>query len=473
MAEQIEVFSPDLGEWAKRELLYPQLEDLLVDGALRIPGRFANKEEGFEAIWRLIKTQMSLIRDGRSQTIEALGTGSGRSGAQVQELLEAVSDWPGLIHGLRFRESDRGSLSIDGSTFVLKTAQATAYGPAVFAAASPAYPKEVQEVLAAHDLPQGSCRAQDAAVDSAVHLVEVHPKVSLCLATATLPEGSQWDYTDSGPYPEEISGQAKRALEDTAGAEYRVKTSMILKEQILDPFVANRDRLRGRREKGDPIESGWIGHGPKGAVQRFLGGELDTLRYLEDAGFAPFLDLPRTLLPGPADGSPSTCTFLIGGEVIPAVLLTWAAQTAFGSKAPRPRLKDSFRLVNRVSLELAGCDPDLVEYAYALARVGKDGSRKRRRILLLVRNDGGSLSAWGIPRAEPKDDLDPILREAVIQGEAHIERMRPSGGYQQTLERLQPAGLQTMGVKVPHHRTRREHLILAADILLQRALLHL
>lgn len=473
MADQIAVFSPDAGEWAKRWLFYPQLDELLADGDLTIPSRFSGREEGFEALWQVVETQMRLIREGRSQTIEALGTGSGRSGAQVHELLEAISDWPALVHGLRFRNSDRGRLSIADGTFVLKTAQTTAYGPTVFAAASPAYPKDVHEILVACDLPHGSTRTQDAAVDSALQLVETHPQVAFCLATATLPEGSQWDHTDTGPYPEEIRDEVKRALEDTAGAEYMVKTSEILREQVLGPFVSNRDRLGGRLDSGNPIESGWIGYGAKGFQQRFLGGELDTLRDLEKAGFSPFLDLPRTLLPGPPAGSPSDCTFLIGGEMIPAQLLTWAAQTAFGSKPPRPQLRDSFRLVDRVALEMAGCDPEFVEYAYAVARVGKTGSRKRRRILLLVRNDGGSLSAWGIPGAEPKDDLDPILREAVARGEAHIARMRPDGGFQQTMERLQAAGLQTMGLKVPHHRMRRENLILAADLLLQRAMLHL
>lgn len=473
MADQIAVLSPDAGEWAKRQLLYPQLEELLVDGSFSIPNRFSSKEDCFEALWRIFAAQMRLIRDGKAQTITELGVASGRSGALVQELLASISDWPALVHGLRFRHSDRGSLSVSDSTFVLKTAQAKAFGPTVFAAASPAFPKAVQEVLGANHLWCGSTRSQDDAVDSALHLVEVHPQVSLCLATAPLPEGSQWDYTDSGPYPSELREQIQEVLEDTAGAEYKVKIAEIIREHILEPFVANRDRHCKKRDAGLAIESGWVEHGLKGSRHRFLGGELDMLRDLQRAGFLPFLDLPRTLLPGPPHGPPIDCTFLIDKQEIPAVLLTWTAQTAFGSKPPSRQLKDAFRLVSRISLEMAGCDPDRVEYAYALAKVGKSGSRQRRRILLLVRNDGGSLSAWGIPGAEPKDDLDPVLRRAVQQGEGHIARMRPSGGFQQTIERLQAAGLQTMGVKVPHHRFRRESLILGADLLLQRALLHL
>lgn len=471
MTIQTALLSPEGRAWARHQLLEPQLEDLLLAEKLQIPSRFGSRGEAFEAIWKVFEEQMHLLQAGKPQRITGLADATGRSGAQVQELLAAVLDWPALVHGLRFRESDRGQLSMDGSALVVKTAPAPAYGPSVFGACSPAHPKEVCEVLASHALPVGSQRTQDKAIDSSAYLVEVNPRVSLGLASAVLPEGSQWDHTEAERYPLEIQEEVRKALIIAAGGKFKVKTGEILRKEIFAPFLASRARYAV--DSADLlVESGWIACGPKGSRYRFLGGELDMIRFLQKNGCAPFLDLPRNLFPGPLKGQPLDCTFLLpDGREIAGMYLTWAAQVAFGVRAPNRKLKDVFRLVDDTTLQMTGADPDAVEYAFAVATVGKSESRKRMSTGLLVRNDGGTLSGWGVPGFDPHDNVQ--LRQAIVQAEGHIERMRPSGGFQRTVERLQAAGLQTMGVKLPQHRKCRENLILGADILLQRALLHL
>jgi hypothetical protein len=456
----------------KRFLLNPELEDFHASGDLRIPSRFSSKEEAFDAIGSLFDAQISFLQRQQRQTINALAEETERSGPQVQELLEAICDWPAFASGLRFRESNCGRLALDESAFVVKTAPALAYGPNVFGACSPAYQKEIKGVLELHGLPTGSRRDNDKATDSTVYLVEANPKADFALAAAVLPEGTQWDHTDPERYPVEIQSEIRAALIATAGGTYEVSTNEILRKDIFGPFLTSRTRHGCESENRLPVESGWIGYGLKGASYRFLGGELKLISYLQKNGFVPFLDLPRNFLPGFPKAPPLDCTFkLPDGREIRGTLLTWAAKVAFGILRPSRRVNDVFQLVEEATVEMAGADPGSVEYAVASAKVGKHESLKRLGIGLLVRNDGGVLSGWGIPKFEPDNDWQ--LRSAIEQAESHVARMRPDGGFQRTVERLQNAGLQTMGVKVPQHRKRREGLILGADVLLQRMLLHI
>jgi hypothetical protein len=450
--------------------LRPQLIDLASSQAFNVPSRFDSLEEAIEALAELFEAQLLLLGQGSRQTMDGLAAATNRSGAQVHELLAAVEDWEALVYGLRFRPSDRGSVGLDKSVLIIKTAPWQAKGPNVFPACSPAYPKEISEVLADHGLCTGSTRSNDDATDSALYLIESNPLFCLALGSVGLPEGTQWDHENTERYPAEISEEIEEVLQIIAGSEYETRTSKILETDVIGQFVANRARHRPEDRRTLRVESGCVCSSMEGESRRFLGGELDMVRFLQKSGLLPFLDLPHSLVPGPMLAESLDCTFKVDdGRIIAGDLLTWSAKSTFGICNPPPNAKDVFVLVKKAILQMAGADPEAVEYAVARARVGKKDARKRLGVGLLVRNDGGALSGWGIPGFDCNDDQQ--VRQAIAYAEQNAARMRPDGAVQETIERLQDAGLQRTGVKLADHRHRREGLIRAADVLRIRALL--
>jgi len=462
------ILTPDGRDWARSKLLVPLLEDQVSLGKLRIPPRFDSAEEGIDALAWLFDEQMMLIEKGENQNLQYLAEATDRSRPQVEELLAAITDWRAVVHGLRLRPSNRGSIGLEDSVFVLKTAHWIASGPGVFAACSPAYPPLVKEVLERYAHDTGSRRQNDPAPDSELFLVECNPKFTEAWDAAPLPEGTQWDHEDER-YAEEVREDVREALEATAGADYTVSTPKIAREEIVHPFVSSL-LAHGVKPKDLPVESGSISYGRD--MNRCLGGELETLIYLQRNGFSPFLDIPHTLLPGLVKGPELECFFEFSGSkrLLPGAMLSWAAGEAFGGpRLPSPH-KSVFRRVERGLLEMSGADPEAVGYAVAKARVGKQDAVRRLRIGMLVRNEAGVLKAWGIPRMDCADDLQ--VRQAIERAERNVARMNPaSGEVQRTFERLQDAGLQRTGSKKFEIRQRREKFLLAAAMLRTRILL--
>lgn len=453
--------------WVRSTLLLPLLRDLRSQGKLHVPPRFPSEEEGFDALARLFDEQMILIEKEDHQTIRRLAQLTNLTPGQVEELLASVKDWSALIYGARLRSSNRGSIGMDASVFVLKTAHWKASGPGVFAACSPAYPRLVKEVLERYALDTGSRRPQDPAYDSALVLIECNPEFNVILAVAALPEGTQWDENDER-YPVEVRDEVRTALEATAGADYTVSTPKIVREAVLGPFVAGL-KAHGRKEKGMPMESGCITYAKDS--NRYLGGELDMIRDLRKCGFESFLDIPHDVLPGRGRKSDSGCMFKFpnSGELYPASLLTWTARNAFGGhRLPSP-YTPVFRVIDKGMLEMASADPNAVDYAIAQAGVGKADAPRRLRMGLLVRNEAGVLTGWGIPRLDCSDDWK--VRQAIEQAERNILRMRPEGEVQQAINGLQAVGLQRTGAKKLATRVRRESFLLAASIFRSRALI--
>ena len=462
------ILTPDGKDWARSNLLVPLLENLRSEGQLKIPPRFARAEEGIEALAWLFDEQMMLIEKGRNQTIDQLADAIDRPRAQVEELLAGVGDWDAIVHGLRLRRSNRGSIGLEDSVFVLKTAHRHASGPGVFAASSRAYPILVKEKLEKYGHDTGSRRPHDRARDSALVLVECNPMFSAILGIAALPEGTQWDH-EAERYAPEVQTEVRVALEATAGADYTVSTPEIVREAVVDPFVSSLAE-HGHKPKDLPIESGCISYGDN--LNRYLGGELDVIVHLQRSGFNTFFDVPHTLIPGGVDGPQAECFFEFPGahDLLSGSLLHWAARVAFGGpRLPSPH-RPVFRRVDSGLLAMAGADPDAVGYAVAKARVGKSDAIRRLRVGVLVRNEAGSLKAWGVPRLDCDDDWQ--VRTAIERAERNVAMMHPrDGAVERTIERLQDAGLQRTGSKKFEIRRRREKFLLAAAMLRTRILL--
>jgi hypothetical protein len=478
MTIESSVLSWDGKRWVRDEVLLPELNALKSSGGFTPPARFNSDEDAIEALADLFDAQMILIETGKRQTMDALARATNSSGPQVQTLLAAVEDWDALAYGLRFRPSNRGAVGLDESVFVIKSEPWLSNGPSVFAACSPAFPKDVVGILEHYGVDTGSRRPQDSAFDSTVYLVECNPELGgLVLAVAPLPEGTQWDCRDEDRYPPELLGdegllEVKEALEATAGYEYEVSTSAILDASIFGPLrTAIADHDCSPRAPM-PIESGWISFGEEGNRHHFLGGELGVIHALRKAGFAPFFDVPRNLSAGFPGAAPLSCTFkLRDGRVMPGEFLFWAARSTFGMCPPPPDFKGVFRPVADATLEMAGADPANVEYASTNARIGKRDAPRRFRAGLLARNDAGTLTIWGVPGKEfGAGDDDVTLRTAIAQAEQSVLRMKPEGTVQATVERMQDAGLQRTGVKLFMQRRRREGFLCAADILRARAI---
>lgn len=462
------ILTPDGRDWARSKLAVPLLEDLRAQGLLQIPSRFVTAEEGIDAFAWLFDEQMMLIEKGRNQTIGQLAEAVDRPGPQVEELLAAVRDWDAVVHGMRLRPSDRGSIGLEDSVFVLKTAHRDASGPGVFAACSRAYLPLVKEVLARYEHDTGSRRPHDRARDSALVFVERNPKFTGLLGVAALPEGTQWDHEDER-YAPEVRNEVRAALEAIAGADYTVSTPKIVREAVIEPFVSSLTK-HGHKPKDLPIESGSISYGSN--LNRYLGGELDMIIHLQRSGFNTFFDVPHTLIPGGVEGPQPECFFEFPGaqDLLSGFLLHWAARVAFGGpRLPSPH-RPVFRRVDNGLVGMAGADPEAVGYAVAKARVGKRDAHRRLRVGMLVRNEAGTLKAWGVPRLDCDDDWQ--VRSAIERAERNVEMMHPRDGtVQRAIERLQDAGLQRTGAKKFENRRRREKFLLAAAMLRTRALL--
>jgi hypothetical protein len=482
MVVGIKTLSPDAREWAIRSILKPQLRDQLRSGSFTRPARFDSNEEAIDALAELVDTQLTLSLEGRKQTMGALATGANESAPQIREILAALGDWDELVDGLRMRRSDRGVVPFSKSVFVVKTAPHDASGPRVFPACSNAFPVQVEEVLARHGLlPEQPARRQSPATDSSAYLMEIGPLITQAMRVKGLPEKTQWDDSEEERYPAAIRAEIKEALELAAGGPYTVDTDTILREEVFDPFF-ERLATHGREaELPRPIESGWITFGPKGFEYRFLGGELWIMRYLQKKGVVPFLDLPRAMVKKrpfqgarnsvPVPNVPAAkeeCIFekIPDGRKLPGLMLGWAAGVTFGSIPGTPGTQDFFRMVKETTVQMAGGDIDNVEYAVTNARVGKPDSNKRTRVGLIMRNDSGSLSGWGIPGYD--FDKDIIRRIAIEQAEHHIRRMSPEGEFQREVEHLQRLGVQTMGILLASQRAQREGLILSGEGLRKR-----
>lgn len=466
-------------EWVRREILEPALEEMIGDGTLVLPTRFASREETLAEMVKLFETQMLFLEKGVVLLPEHLMAATDRSYARVQRLLAAIRDWDALVHGLRYRESDRGRPDERGSVFVVKTAEAFATGPAVFGACSPAYPTQVKAILEAHGLPAGSSRPHDPALDSAVYVIEVNPEFVFVLACEVLPEGSQWDYLDRDRYPEEIRELVRKELERKAGGKYRVRTTEILREKVFQPLLTSRARFLRDAALALGVESGWLGYGPEGDRHRhrFLGGELDVIKDLHKGRLDPFFDIPRTML---RDGDLKLrgedmpdCVFEKDGLVLEGRSLTWAARMTLEGISGGAKMRDFFESVPDAIVEMAGAEPDQVEYAIARAKAGKAGSLRKTRMGLLARYDGTFLSGWVVPRLYASDDADLGVREAVARAERHVVNLSPTGAVQTTVEAMQKVGIQQLGVNLASQRERREGLIRACAVLLERMRLHL
>jgi hypothetical protein len=462
------ILTPDGRDWARSTLLLPLLEDLVSKGVLRIPSRFRSQEAGIDALARLFDEQMMLIEKGRNQTIGELAEITDLPGSQIEALLAGVGDWDAVVHGLRLRPSNRGSIGLEDSVFVLTTSHWNATGPGVFAACSRAYQPLVKEVLQKYGHDTGSNRPHDRAPDSALLLVECNPLFTEVLGVAALPEGTQWDHEDER-YAPEVRDEVRAALETTAGADYVVSTPKIVREAVVDPFVSNLTKS-GQKASGLPIESGSIFYG--NGLNRCLGGELDMILHLQRSGFSTFLDIPHVLIPGGVKGPQLECFFEFPGarDLLSGFLLNWAARVAFGGPPlPSPH-RPVFRRVDAGLLAMAGADPEAVGYAVAKARVGKKEAIRRLRVGMLVRNEAGMLRAWGVPRLDCDDDHQ--VRTAIERAERNVAILHPrTGEVERVIERLQNAGLQRTGAKKFENRQRREKFLLAAAMLRTRILL--
>lgn len=478
MTTKSSVLSWDGRNWIRTVVVIPGLRDLLSSGAFRRPGRFDTDELAIDAFADLLDAQMLLIEEGKRQTMDALARATGSSGPQVQQLLAAVADWDELVYGLRFRASDRGTIGLDDSIFVVKSESWLAKGPGVFAACSPAFPPEVIEVLERYGVDTGSRRTHDDAYDAAAYLTECNPAFgAVVLSGAPLPEGTQWDYADEAHYPSSQLGsrgrrEVREALEATTGHDYKIDTGEILTEEIFEPLRSAISAHECAPGEPIPIESGSISFGQEGGRHRFLGGELDVIHALRKAGFAPFFELPPNLSPNYPGAAPLKCTFkLKDGRVMPGAVAMWAAQSAFGGCGPPPSFSGVFEPVASATVAMAGGNPDRVEYARTNARVGKRDAPKRFRAGLLVRNDAATLRAWGLPGKEfGESDADVVLRASIAQAEQNVVRMSAEGTVQRAVERMQTAGMQRTGVKICTHRYQRERFLSAGEMARARAI---
>ena len=481
MAVEARTLDREAQEWAVDAVLKPQFSEMLRKGTFVREPRFVCDEDVINAAAGLVEAQLEFSRRGLKQTMSALAARTGESAAQVRQVLSSV-DWAELTDGVRLRASERGSVPLSESVFVLKTAPHDASGPRVFPACSRAVPPQVEEVLERHDLlPERPPRRQSAATDSSLYLMEVAPGFAQAWRVKGLPEGTQWNPSDER-YPVAIRGDVKAALEVAAGGPYTVDTDKILREDVFEPFFASLAAHGRRSELPRPLESGWLSFGPRGFDHRFLGGELKLVRYLQKRGIVPFLDLPRTMakrrlfkgartlvpVPGLPVISEDDCIFEIAdGRCLEGGMLGWTAEVAFGSVPGGPKTENVFQLVREPLVAMAGGDADSVEYVFTNARVGKADSGKRIRVGLLVRNEGGSLSGWGLPGRDLTKDI--VLRRSIEQAERHIETTAAGGDFERQVELLQRDGVQTMGILLAAQREQREGLILAARALGTRA----
>jgi hypothetical protein len=128
-----------------------------------------------------------------------------------------------------------------------------------------------------------------------------------------------------------------------------------------------------------------------------------------------------------------------------------------------------FKCADRTLLELAGAPPE-ADYLFAHARVGQPGapSRRRLRVGLVMRSVGGVVThGWSVRGADLRDEF--VQLEAIARGERSLESMKPDGVFHEAVRYLQAVGVQTLQIELPRQRSRREGLILNADIVLTRA----
>ncbi len=466
-------------------LLKPALRHMLANRTTTRPARYENDEVFIAAVERLVEAQAKLLAQGTRQTLQRLWSAAGTTPDELTQIFDAI-DWPTLCDELRFSDSRRGPLPLADSTLILKTATKPLAGGNVFAVNSPAYPTCVLRALEEIGQPPEKVPAPNTpGVEASAYIVEMTKDWSMALRVAALPEGTHFD---PATYPKAVHDHVARELHVQAAGPYEVKTSTIVREELLGPVFRAAGAHGRNAELPLRVESGWIRTGPRAQSYRFLGAELDFLLAVRKMGGTPFLDMPRILVrerahrkrldhvrPRGASISGTSCSFLThdGRELI-GEELQWAASAIFGKTARVPeQLRGIFREVAATTIELAGANPAKVDYAVADMLVGRPGAGRTGRmpIGLLMRDEQGEMtSGWGAPGLTLADEL--VQRELIADAETHVARMRPGGRFDQAVSYLQAAGVQSMGLELRVRRIQREGLILATDIFLTRASLH-
>ena len=473
--------------WSLDHVLEPCLRNLEARGELIRPSSCPDTSSHIDALKVLHRTQIDISLEGQRPNLSALLERAEFTQSELYQLFDSVRDWAYFGDDLWLRPSERGSVPLDGCVCVLKSVPRETSGGNVFATKSPAYPTQVVDALRELDLlPPKRAPINATGSESTAYLMVMSPAWAFARRVKSLPEGT---FFDPQSYPEEIREVARAALLERLG-KYEVSTRAIVRDRMLGSLLRSIKAHGRASELPLRVESGLLRVGTRGVDFRFAGSDLELILHVEELHGIPFFDLPRAYpktrrprerhrqpdLDAPFRIKGEACSFLFGDDVeLAPDWIAYVAQGELGHFPLKRRLRGLFRIFSPTVVALGGADADSVEYLYAVTRVGRPKARpdKRVRIGILMRSVGGALThGWGV-RTNLHADDELAQRKLVEQAERHVHRMKPGGQFDQAVDDLRAAGVQKLGIELPVRRTQREGLIMNADVLAKRAVLHL